>query len=207
MGEEYYISSFISGLKPNIKGAVKMFRPQKLADAIILAKQEEARTQMVQTGTKVVIHQKGAMSNSDSSKDVSKHLHTDKGVSQSLMVKRNNRTILSSKEINDRRMKGLCFNCDESYSPGHRCRAKIYMLLGEGDYSDEDADGVTDVEPDERGSENEEGERAAEISLNALSGSSTTSTIKLRGTHKKTQLNILADSGSTHSFIDSGVVK
>lgn len=39
--EEYFISSFISGLKDNIKGSVKMFRPQSLSDAVYLAKQEE----------------------------------------------------------------------------------------------------------------------------------------------------------------------
>lgn len=39
--EEYFVSSFISGLQEHIKGAVKMFRPQNLADTVFLAKQEE----------------------------------------------------------------------------------------------------------------------------------------------------------------------
>lgn len=41
--EDYYISSFFSGLKDNIKATVRMFRPQTLADAIFLAKQEESK--------------------------------------------------------------------------------------------------------------------------------------------------------------------
>lgn len=45
--EEYYVSSFISGLKDHIKGAVKMFRPQTLTDTIYLAKQEEAKTNKI----------------------------------------------------------------------------------------------------------------------------------------------------------------
>lgn len=43
--EEYFISSFISGLGDHIKNDVRMFRPQPLEDVVFLAKQEElART-------------------------------------------------------------------------------------------------------------------------------------------------------------------
>lgn len=41
--EEYFMSSFVIGLKDNIKNSVKMFRPQTLIDTVFLAKQEEAR--------------------------------------------------------------------------------------------------------------------------------------------------------------------
>lgn len=43
--EEYFVSSFISGLKESIKGAVRMSRPQLLVDDVFLAMQEKARTQ------------------------------------------------------------------------------------------------------------------------------------------------------------------
>lgn len=36
--EDYFISSFISGLKDHIKGSVKMFKPQSLYDVVLLAK-------------------------------------------------------------------------------------------------------------------------------------------------------------------------
>ncbi|XP_074360160.1 uncharacterized protein LOC141700256 [Apium graveolens] len=41
LGEDYFVSSFISGLKDHIRSAVKMFRPQFLVDTVYLAKQEE----------------------------------------------------------------------------------------------------------------------------------------------------------------------
>lgn len=41
--EEYFVSSFVSGLKEHIKLAVKIFRPQSLTDVIFLAKQEESK--------------------------------------------------------------------------------------------------------------------------------------------------------------------
>lgn len=43
LSEDYFVSSFISGLKDHIKTSVRMFRPQLLVDAIFLAKQEEAK--------------------------------------------------------------------------------------------------------------------------------------------------------------------
>lgn len=39
--EQYFVSSFSSGLKDKIKGAVKMFNPSKMSDVVYLAKQEE----------------------------------------------------------------------------------------------------------------------------------------------------------------------
>lgn len=41
--EDYFVSSFLSGLQDHIKSAVRMFRPQTLVDAIFLAKQEESK--------------------------------------------------------------------------------------------------------------------------------------------------------------------
>lgn len=46
-----------------------------------------------------------------------------------------------------------------------------------------------------------------EISINALAGSRSVNTIRLQGTLKGKKIHILIDSGSTHSFIDSKLVK
>lgn len=36
---------------------------------------------------------------------------------------------LTSKELEEKRQKGLCFWCDEKFTPSHRCnRRQIYML-------------------------------------------------------------------------------
>jgi len=36
---------------------------------------------------------------------------------------------LSPAEMQDRRAKGLCFNCDEHFGSNDRCRAKQFLLL------------------------------------------------------------------------------
>lgn len=36
---------------------------------------------------------------------------------------------LSPAEMDARRAKGLCFNCDDKFSPDHRCKSKQFLLL------------------------------------------------------------------------------
>lgn len=50
-------------------------------------------------------------------------------------------------------------------------------------------------------------ESPGEISLNVLAGNKMTSTIRLKRFIKGRQVSILLDSGSTHSFIDSQILK
>lgn len=46
-----------------------------------------------------------------------------------------------------------------------------------------------------------------EISLNALYGNKSPNSIRFQGTIKNKKVSILIDSGSTHSFIDSSLLK
>jgi hypothetical protein len=43
---------------------------------------------------------------------------------RSLVIKK-----LSQAELKERRDKGLCFNCDDKFSPGHRCK-KLFLIEG-----------------------------------------------------------------------------
>ena len=36
---------------------------------------------------------------------------------------------LTETEIQNKRAKGLCFRCDEKFSPGHRCKDKSLQVL------------------------------------------------------------------------------
>jgi len=78
--------------------------------------------------------------------------------------------------LKDRRDRGLCFNCDEKFSQGHRCK-KLFLI--EGVYEEEDEHssptGVGEVE------EEEEFE-IPEISLHAISGVPTPQTMRISGT-------------------------
>lgn len=39
---------------------------------------------------------------------------------------------LSPAELNERKAKGLCFNGNDKFSPGHRCK-KLFLIEGEND--------------------------------------------------------------------------
>lgn len=101
---------------------------------------------------------------------------------------------------------GECYRCGEKYFPGHQCKDKQLNILH----------GTTDqeaIEESQRIEEIEEVENMQEeiideaISLNALLGTMTSNTIKLKGMYGKQKLIILADSGSTHSFMASSCAK
>ena len=69
---------------------------------------------------------------------------------------------LSPTEMKEHRDEGLCFNCDEKFAPGHRCK-KLFFI--EGCWPEEDSDDeIGDIEEKEDSDE-------LEISLHAMAGS------------------------------------
>ncbi|KAD7480254.1 hypothetical protein E3N88_03390 [Mikania micrantha] len=98
-----------------------------------------------------------------------------------------------AKVAEEKRAKGECFWCNEKYSPTHNCKFKhLYILEIHGNDEDEE----------ENNNELQEMEMDAQISIHALSGVSSFSTMRVIGTIGTRQLQILIDSGSTHNFVD-----
>jgi len=97
---------------------------------------------------------------------------------------------LSPEEMAQRRLEGLCFNCPEKFSKEHAkvCSGKgiYYLELGDDDASD---DGTTEDD--------------ITISVNAVTGIRTSSTLQLRATIGGAIMIALIDSGSTHSISDA----
>jgi hypothetical protein len=101
-------------------------------------------------------------------------------------------------------LKGLCYNCDEKYFLGHKCKEKnIFMAISE-DVSEEDVKTplvseppkTTDISPPLEPPKVE-----LVISLNALTSFFAPQTLKLIGYIKHRKVIILVDSGNTHNFI------
>ncbi|KAH7567269.1 hypothetical protein JRO89_XS07G0041500 [Xanthoceras sorbifolium] len=103
---------------------------------------------------------------------------------------------LSAAEQAERRTKGLCFNCDEQFKPGHRCKTPQLLLL--------EADAAEDAELED---EYDDTSPTVEISLKALTGLSLQNTMRLKGSIKKHGVTILVDSGSTHNFLNPTLAK
>nr|CAD1843957.1 unnamed protein product [Ananas comosus var. bracteatus] len=115
---------------------------------------------------------------------------------------------VSNVAFDERRAKGLCFWCEEKYTPGHQCKKKqLYKieLLEEGSTdntnSNEESESIGEVEL-------EPVECAPQISLHALAGQAQLPdyrTMRLCGTVKNRRIHILIGSGSTHNFLDAAV--
>jgi purine nucleoside phosphorylase len=111
---------------------------------------------------------------------------------------------LTRDEMVERQLKGLCYNCDDKYFPGHKCKEQnIFMVVTE-DISEEDVV-VPPVEelppPSDLTPPSDPPDVDPVISLNSLTGFSAPQTLKLIGYIKNRKVIILVDSGSTHNFI------
>ena len=112
-------------------------------------------------------------------------------------------TRLTPQELEERRAKGLCFNCDSKYIKWHKCgENKLFYIDCEGEE-------VEDQEPsqtEEIKDINQE-EIIPTISCHALAGIFTPQTLKIEGYIRKIKVAMLIDCGSTHNFIHCKLAK
>ena len=106
---------------------------------------------------------------------------------------------LTPTQVEEYKKKGISFKCDEAYTVGHKCQGKSLMLIecDEGEDNEEREEII--FEP--RG---EKKQKNSEISLHAMAGSTSPTTIRLLGQVNHKIVSIL-DTGSTHNFIDPGM--
>jgi hypothetical protein len=104
----------------------------------------------------------------------------------------------------ERQLKGLCYNCDDKYFLGHKCKEhKFFMAMNEDASKDEAVVSPVDElpSPSELTPPFDPPEVELVISLNDLTGFSSPQTLKLIGYITNHKFIILMDSGSTHNFI------
>ena len=89
--------------------------------------------------------------------------------------------------MEERKKKGLCYNCDKKWAPGHKCKSAMLFLLDYVELAQENANvGVHLTELEENGYANQIGQvrqdqEDAEITLYALSGTPTSGTMRFMG--------------------------
>ena len=107
------VGCFISGLKEHLRIVVQALKPASLSAAVGLARLYEAKSQ--------IQHQQPP---SKENKEplplsLSKVSPTTKTIKK-----------LTPTKLKERRDKGLCFNCDEKFAPGHQCKKLFFIEVG-----------------------------------------------------------------------------
>ncbi|KAJ0016732.1 hypothetical protein Pint_12051 [Pistacia integerrima] len=181
----------MGGLKVEIAVKVRMFQPKSLERAIDLAKRQDEKLQK----TKKVV---GNFRNTNH-------------ISSPIIPTTSNPTPVSVKplatsavkhltfeEMRAKHEKNLCFNCDEKFTPSHRCQAQTCLIEAEILLASE-AEGEKEVVATDSPTD-------PFISLHAISGSMGKRTMRVRAVIHHQELNALIDSGSRHNFINQSVV-
>ncbi|VFQ87480.1 unnamed protein product [Cuscuta campestris] len=198
--EANLVSLFHLGLKPHLLHKIVLLTPESLADSFALARELEAKHMaLVQS----VSPRQGSSVSGGLSKPspatpfvwpLSSVPLTDAKPSFATPIRR-----LTRAEKLEKDAKGLCYNCDQRWTKGHRC-GRVLFLIGDDDDAPDSVD-------EEEGAEPCEPCVIADISsLQSLTGTLTLRSLRLAGMIHTTTLEVLIDGGSTHNFIHPRLV-
>jgi hypothetical protein len=173
--DEHLIDVFIGTLKDNIQHEVRLWEPKSLENAFRVARNVESKNMAMAT----------------------------KRTNPSIYRDNNSPSSKTPQQLEERKEKGLCFNCDSKYSKGHKCGEKKLFFI--------DCEEEEEQEQEPSQDENVEAilskELTPTISCNALARISTPQTLKIEGYIKKKKVIVLMDSGSTHNLIHYKLAK
>lgn len=194
MGEIFFVTQFIKGLKPELKFGVQAQVPDTMERAIMLAQiQQQLQDSLPSKPTKLQSSTKPTTGVTHRP-DV-KHLY--------------NPALAKDRQLRDyRRGNGLCYFCGEKYDNTHleKCAKCPVHLSHALVVNDLDTDLTSEVLT-QLAIEDSLVEEFCTLSLNALSGTENGACMKLRAlVHNKVML-LLIDSGSSHSFVNSHFIE
>ncbi|XP_077223496.1 uncharacterized protein LOC143857108 [Tasmannia lanceolata] len=109
LSDQFFISAFLAGLKDEIRPGVQKLKPTTLDQAIELTGLEEESIDAINRRPRpspklaLLPSPPGSKPQFDGNNGLPPIKH------------------LTEKQMMERREKGLCYNCDEKFVPGHRC--------------------------------------------------------------------------------------
>lgn len=137
------LSCFVSSLKTEIRCEILALQPTTIAQAAGLAHLQEDKLHDIVLASR---QRQSTMWQPPSNlrptvkttTDVTPTVKSSPGILPTPSVKPRFRH-LSSVEMDERREKGLCFNCDQRWSRSHKCGARVFLLLANSDEASIDA--------------------------------------------------------------------
>lgn len=113
----YLLSCFISGLTPELCREVQALRPLSLPQATELARLQEDKLLDRRRGPRAPPYNPNSLPSNRTPPTTSK-----------VPIKR-----LTPEEMATRREQGLCYQCDEKWAHGHRCKSRLHILIADED--------------------------------------------------------------------------
>jgi hypothetical protein len=162
LSELHKRSCLMSGMKDEIRLAVKMQGPRNLREAYARIESKSGESRQPFTRPPMIVQK------------------------------------LTPMQMLERRKKGLCYHCDDRWSVGHKCKTMKLFVMEEMQGDEEDCELVEE----EEGEAEIEGEQV-EITLCALLGSSSPSTMSVVAILNGQKIVVLLDTSGTHNFMDS----
>jgi len=192
----FLLSCFVSGLNLELRHEVMAFQPISLLQAQALAKLQEEKLRDKPASIPRSLPQSKPFTNQNPSTTAKP---------KSVFVQR------TPAEMAFRREKGLCYNCDEKWHVGHRCKGKVMLFIAEEqapspdsvDHEVVDDPGTTVLDNHEPPADSD----CSHISLHALARLPSSETFRIYGSIRNAKLTILVDSGSTHNFLQPRIAQ
>ncbi|KAK2651008.1 hypothetical protein Ddye_018497 [Dipteronia dyeriana] len=194
LSPSFHFSCFIGGLKEELKHEVKLLRPSTVQKEMIYDVEVDLK-----------LHNCRSFSNAKS-KFFLPPIRTENIIKAESATKDNLPIIkLTSEEIQYKRQNNLYFYCNEKFAKGHKCVGKQILLLDLGYSSVEEEEimqGLHEQEPEQI--------TACCITTGVLFDTSSPQVIKTMKDMayiKNYTMIVLFDSGSSHNFLDDGLVR
>jgi hypothetical protein len=179
------VGTFMGGLKSEIADGIRMFKPRTLKEAISLARMRDEQLARTRRFTRPPLLNRISTATSPINRPIPANA-----------TKR-----LSWDEMQKRRAQGLCFNCNDKFTPGHKCQGPQLLLL-------ECQPAEYEMEEEELQIADNMGDQAEpEILLYALTSWTSPQTMRVAATIGSQHVMVLIDSGSTHNFLSEKIAR
>jgi hypothetical protein len=204
------LNCFLSGLRKDIQHELTILKPSSLTQAIDLAKLVEEKSLAAQKS----VFSRSFKPPAAASPSTPPTQPSVLGSPPPLPIRR-----LSHAEQQERRAKGLCFNCPEKFHQGHRCAHKQLLLFFGNDSVEDELDSVclepppTAPDPSPTSSELVDPTTAPaagehfQLSQAALMGPPSPRTLRVQGHVRELEVTVLVDSGSSHNILQPRVAE
>jgi hypothetical protein len=202
--QPYYIKCYINGLRGDIKHYLKPLKPTSLYEAVDYARDMELAMLANANGSNRRFNP-GAYSNK--SNFPGQNQHKPRTILEPATTKQDSTKPTGKPEIKFREP-GVCKYCGQKWFFGHRCQQYKTLNLMATEENEDSSDDQTqeketpEIDQTQPATSPTEAEQLMQISLQAIKGKSSKNTFTLSVMVGGKRAIALADTGSTHTFMD-----